>query len=303
MKKRKVRRKGLSLRQQNVVAGYLFSLPFILGFLFVFLYPSILSAIFSFHELVITRSGYELNFVGLENYRHILRVHPTFVRDLTETIMGMVSNVFWVLIFSFFAAIVLNQKFRGRLLARTILFLPIVMTSGIILKIETEDYMTGILEYGMEAASTFLVTPSLSLYLSNFQLPPALIENILLAIESLPNIIRSSGIQILVLLAGLQAIPRSLYEASEVEGATAWENFWLITLPMVSPLILTNIVYTVVDYFTSTSNQMVTTIRSAAFGSLGYGIGSAMSWVYFLIIGLFLGVTFLIFSRLVFYHE
>ncbi|HKM17951.1 MAG: sugar ABC transporter permease [Firmicutes bacterium] len=305
MKKHQPRRRlfSLTLRQQNIAAGYLFSLPFILGFVFVFLYPTILSAVFSLNELVITKTGYALKYVGFENYRHVFQVHPTFIRDLTETTINMLSQVFWVLVFSFFAAIVLNQKFRGRLIARAILFLPIIMASGIILKIEARDYMTGILEYGMESVSTFLVTPALSVYLSKFQLPDALIENILAAIESLPNIIRSSGIQILVLLAGLQAIPSSLYEASEVEGATAWENFWLITLPMVSPLILTNIIYTIVDYFTSPSNLIVTNIRAAAFGTLGYGVGSAMSWVYFGVIGTILAITFLIFSRFVFYHE
>ena len=194
MKMRKPKRRlfSLTLRQQNTLAGYLFSLPFILGFLFVFLYPTILSAVFSFNELVITKTGYELKYVGLENYRHVFRVHPTFIRDLTETTINMLSQAFWILVFSFFAAIILNQNFRGRLIARAVLFLPIVMASGIILKIEARDYMTGILEYGMESVSAFLVTPALSVYLSKFQLPDALITNILAAIESLPNIIRSS---------------------------------------------------------------------------------------------------------------
>lgn len=301
MKIRKLKR--LSLKQQNIVAGYLFALPFILGFLFVFLYPMVQSAIFSLSEVVISRSGYELNYIGLENYNYILRVHPTFVRELTETVVNMLTYVFWVLVFSFFAAILLNQKFRGRLLARTILFLPIIMASGIILKIEMTDYMTGVLEVGMEQANNFLATDSFGTYLQTFQLPEAFLDKILEAIESIPGIIRASGIQILVLLAGLQSISSSLYEAADVEGASAWENFWLITLPLVSPLILTNIVYTIVDYFTSPNNLIVTVIRNTSFGSLGYGIGSAMSWVYFGVIGLFLVIVFAVFSRLVFYQE
>jgi len=295
--------KRLSLTQQNVLAGYLFALPFILGFLFVFLYPLTQSIIFSVSELQVSRSGYQLKYVGLENFVYVLRGDPTFVRELVETVIYMASNVFWILIFSFFVAIILNQKFRGRLLARTILFLPIVMTSGIILKIEAQDYMTGILEYGLEEANAFLATESFSAYLANFQLPKALLDNVLLAIDRIPEIIRSSGIQILVLLAGLQAIPSSLYEAADVEGATGWECFWLITLPLLSPLILTNTVYTIVDCFTSPNNLLVTRIRDASFGSLGYGIGSAMSWIYFLVIGLILVVIFAVFSRLVFYHE
>lgn len=293
----------LTLNQQHRLAGYLFALPFIAGFIFIFFYPLTQSILFSISDLEISRSGYELQYIGLENFNHVLRVHPTFVRELTETVIDMVSNVFWILVFSFFAAILLNQKFKGRLLARTILFLPIVMAAGIILKIEMQDYMTGVLEYGLEEANTFLATESFSAYLTNFQLPEAFLENILLAIDNIPEIIKSSGIQILVLLAGLQSISPSLYEAADVEGATGWENFWLITLPLLSPLILTNIVYTIVDYFTAPSNQIVTTIKNASFGSLGYGIGSAMSWIYFGVVGLILIITFIIFSRLVFYQE
>lgn len=293
----------LSLAKQNVLAGYVFATPFILGFLFVFLLPLVQSLTFSLSQLNVTRSGYELKYVGLENFRYILRVHPTFVRELVETMVYMITNVFWILVFSFFAAIILNQKFRGRLLARTILFLPIVMSSGIILRMEIQDYLAGILEYGLEEANRFLATQSFSAYLANFQLPRAFIDNILLAIDRIPEIIRSSGIQILVLLAGLQGIPSSLYEAAEVEGATGWECFWLITLPLLSPLILTNIVYTIVDCFTAPTNVVVTSIRNASFGSLGYGVGSAMSWLYFCLIGVMLVITFAATSRLVFYHE
>jgi len=300
----RIRKLGrLTLRQQSIVAGYLFALPFILGFLFVFLYPLIQSIIFSLSELKVTKAGYETTFVGLKNFVYVLRGHPTFVRELVGTVGNMAANVFWILVFSFFAAVILNQQFRGRLLARTILFMPIIMASGIVLKIEMQDYMTGILEYGMEEANTFLATERFSAYLSTFQLPKTFIDNILLAIDRIPEIIRSSSIQILVLLAGLQSIPSSLYEAAEVEGATSWECFWLITLPLTSPLILTNVVYTIVDYFTSPANLVVTAIRTASFGSLGYGIGSAMSWIYFSVIGLILIIIFALFSRLVFYQE
>ena len=117
------------------------------------------------------------------------------------------------------------------------------------------------------------------------------------------EIIRASGIQVLIFLAGLQSIPRSIYEAADVEGATAWENFWLITLPMLSPLILTTVVYSIIDSFTSADNALVAMIRSTAFVGQGFGLSAAMSTVYFAAIFAILGLTIAVVSRWVFYHE
>ncbi|HLV09772.1 MAG TPA: ABC transporter permease subunit [Halanaerobiales bacterium] len=134
-------------------------------------------------------------------------------------------------------------------------------------------------------------------------LPNWLIDYIIMAVENIPSIIRSSGIQILIFLAGLQSISPSVYEAAKVEGATGWESFWLITFPMISPLLITNTVYTIVDGLTRADNPLVQMIRDATFSGKGYGVSTAMSTLYFLAIALLLGLVFKLISGYIFYRE
>ncbi|NLM24702.1 MAG: sugar ABC transporter permease [Firmicutes bacterium] len=283
--------------------GYIFILPFIIGFILFILSPVVQSIVLSTNEVRITSTGFELDYIGLSNYNFALRVHADFVEELVNVMRLMLMNVFWILVFSFFAALLLNQRFRGRLIARVIFFLPVIMSSGVILKLEQEDYMMGMLEGTVEETFNFVNFDALSSFLMRLRIPDGFMETIALAVDNIPTIINASGIQILIFLAGLQSISPSLYEAAEVEGGTAWENFWLITLPMISPLILTNIVYTIVDFFISPNNTLVQMIRNTTFQGAGFGVSAAMSWIYFTAIAVILGITLLIFNRLVFYHE
>ncbi len=298
-----MKRFRLSMRQRENVYGYIFILPFILGFLLFVLAPVIQSVILSINEVTITQTGFETNYIGFENYYFALRVHADFFRQLVEVMGVMLLNVFWILVFSFFAALLLNQKFKGRLIFRVIFFLPVVLASGVILQLEVQDYMMGVIGGEVQETYSFIDFQALSTFLTYLQVPEKFMEYIALAVDGISSIINASGIQILIFLAGLQSISPSLYEASEVEGATAWENFWLITLPMVSPLILTNIIYTIIDFFTSTSNTLIQLIRNTTFQGAGFGVSAAMSWIYFGAICLILGIVYLIFNRLVFYHD
>lgn len=299
MKGRKLR---ISLRTREGLLGYLFTLPFILGFILMFLYPFVQSIIFSLSRLEITTTGYDLIPVGVENYHRALFVNAEYPRHLLETALTMGRDVPLILIFSFFAAILLNQKFKGRLAARVIFFLPVILGADIILKMESADYMTALLDGTVDQQMLGLISRGeLRELLMHLKLPEVLLLYIIQGAERLAEIIRSSGIQILIILAGLQSIPPSLYEVAEIEGATGWENFWKITLPLLSPLILTCVIYTIVDFFTSPTNPLVEFIDSYAFGGAGYGISMAMSWVYFTMVALVLAIVGGIISRRVFY--
>lgn len=292
----------LSLEQQKSLLGYIFILPFIIGFLLFVLYPFAQSIIFSLSELKITQQGFELTLVGLENYRYALTVHPTFVRVFFETVFRMLMDVPLILVFSFFAALLLNQQFRGRTVARVIFFLPVIMGAGIILAMEQTDYMM-LLHAGPSTDAAAVSGDALRNLLFQMNLPERMLEYVVNAVERIPEIIRASGIQILIFLAGLQSISPALFEAADVEGATAWERFWMITFPMMTPLILTNVVYSIIDSFTAAHNELVKLIRGTAFGGAGYGVSSAMSWLYFLAILVMLGIAIRIISKNVFYHE
>ncbi|MEJ6951071.1 carbohydrate ABC transporter permease [Natronospora cellulosivora (SeqCode)] len=291
-----------NLKTRDSIAAYIFILPFILGFLLFILMPIIQSVLFSINEIQLEARGFSLNFIGMENYNFLLREDTNFLEALYNSMFLMLNNVFWILIFSFFAANLLNQKFRGRLIARVIFFLPVIISAGIIVRMEQTDYMMGVMQSSVESGG-FLSGAALQQALLSLHVPPAFINFIVIAVNNIADIINASGIQILIFLAGLQAIDPFLYEAAEVEGSTKWENFWLITLPMLSPLILTNIVYTIIDFFTSPSNMVIDLIRNTTFDGRGFGTASAMSWIYFLLILFVLGVVVKLVSRFVYYDE
>lgn len=293
----------LSLKWRTSLYGYIFVLPFIVGFVLFFAYPMIQSAVFSLSNLIIQRGGYVLEHAGLSNYRYALLIDEKYVRTLAETVGRMVSDVGAVLVFSLFAAFLLNGEFKGRTLVRVIFFLPVIFGSGVIMRIEQSDYSTQLLRSTTEAGTGFMSQETLAGFLMQLRLPESMLEYIIGVIYSIPRIIRASAIQILIFLAGFQSVPKSLYESADVEGATKWESFWKITFPLLSPMIVTNIVYTIVDFFGSPRNEMVELIRTTAFGGAGYGVSTAMAFMYFIVVSFLITVAVLISSKWVFYHD
>lgn len=291
---------NLTLKQKMAIKGYLFISPFLIGFILFFLYPFIQSIAFSISELTITTGGFDLDFVGLDNYHHVFFINPDFNRIFLESISSILINLPSIIIFSFFIANLLNQKFKGRLLARTIFFLPVIVTSGVVVQLSAGDIMARVFAGGGGAVYGGVLVRN---FLMQLALPEVFVEYIISAVNRIPEIINYSGIPILIFLAGLQSIPSSLFEAAEVEGATAWEKFWKITFPLLSPLFLTNIVFIVIDSFTSLNNPLVTYIQNQTWRGEGFGISVAMSWIYFLTVALILTIIVGIVSRKVFYME
>ncbi|MFW6306743.1 MAG: carbohydrate ABC transporter permease, partial [Bacillota bacterium] len=223
----------VTVENRKKIGGYLFTLPFTLGFVLFFLYPFFQSIYFSFHKLKLTKDGYMLSYIYLENYFYSIFENADFTRTFVETITEMVTALPLILAFSFFAAILLNQKFKGRGLARVIFFLPVIYGAGVVLRLEQTDFVTEMMQSSNNTSMFSGETLQVLLVQAKF-LPNDIIGYILAAVENIPEIIRASGIQILIFLAGLQSISPSVYEAAEVEGATGWESFWLITFPMIS---------------------------------------------------------------------
>lgn len=301
-------KKRLSMRTKEAIAGVLFILPFLVGFFFLFL-PMITESLrYSFSNMEVTLDGYVLTKAkenGLEHYIKAFAIDPDFNLQLLSSIGGMVVQIPMVLIFSFFAANLLNQKFRGRTVARSIMFLPVIISSGIVIALENSDLLVSTLSTTTElTGSDFASALNMTQFLYDYtSLPVSVISFLSSAVTGLYDIIIASGIQILIFLAGLQSISPSLYEASSMEGATQWENFWKITFPMISPLILVNSVYTVVDLFTNDNNEMMTEIKRTIFTEIDYGYGSAMAWIYFVCIAVIIAVVGGVISKHVFYYD
>lgn len=299
----KYRKPWLTLRRERALWGLFFTGPFIIGFVLFFLGPVVQSIIFALNELEVTQSGFNLHYVGLENFRYALRVDPKFVRVFTETTLQTLVDIPAVIIFSFFAASLLNQRFRGRALARVVFFLPIILTAGIIFELESGDLMHEIFAYTPQDEQFVSGSAALIQLMLRLRMPLGFTQYIINAVARIPEIINASAIPILIFLSGLQGIPASLYECAKIEGATGWESFWKITFPLISPLFLTNIVYIIVASFTAPNNSLVKHITDAAWGRGIYGVSVAMTWLYFGVIALMLVLVFGILSKRVVYMD
>lgn len=272
--------KKWSLQQKNNAKGYWFLTPFLLGFLLLFAYPLVQSFLYSLGGMN-TEAGYQIQVTGLDNYVRAIREDAKFYRFLIDSLGNMATKIPVILIFSFLIANLLKTKFAGRNLIRLIFFLPVILASGVVPTMEAGNLVQDMMSSSMSSASTGLVNEtSLQTFLMDINFPSTMSSYIITAVSTIVEIINSSGIQILIFLAALQAIPSSLYEASVIEGATAWENFWKITFPLVTPQLIVCLVYTIVDSFCSPNNSVIDYIYEMAFYNLQYGFASAMAWIY-----------------------
>ncbi|GAF66599.1 carbohydrate ABC transporter permease [Alkalihalobacillus trypoxylicola] len=288
---------------QKVFWGILFVTPWLLGFVFFFLVPLLTSLQYSFSNIEASAEGIKVTFIGFSNFIEALTVNTNFNRQLIESIMNIVINVPLIIIFSLFIAVLLNQKFFGRSLARSIFFLPVILASGVILSLESTSLVQ---EINQQNANSGGLANALGAFeLQRLMLRAGMNEYIVLyltgAVERIYEIVSQSGVQILIFLAGIQTISPQLYEASKIEGATGYEAFWKITLPMVSPLILVNLIYTIIDSFSR--SPVTELIMSTGFDSFNFGLSSAMAWLYFVSIMLILTISTYLISKKVFYQE
>lgn len=296
------KRKPMSLERKMRRNGYWFILPFMIGSAFFLIYPVVLSLIFSFSEVIPTVTGYTTKFVGLENYLYLFNEDPYFKRTLVETLRDMLLNVPVVLVFSFFIASILNQKFVGRTFARAVLFLPMIVSSGAVMQLIAKDVVTGnMADKGTQTTVDF--SAAFVTFLQQFKVGDTITNLLVSAINNISTVLAMSAIPIIIFLAGLQSISSSIYEASYVEGATKWEVFWKISLPMISPLVLVVILYCVIDLFTSVDNAIMLSVRQTCFDQVLFGRGSAMAWIYLAVVMVLLAVTYLIVNRMVFYYD
>lgn len=289
--------------QEKAMWGFLYVLPWLLGFVFFFLIPLISSFRYSLSSIKANADGMSIQFIGLTNYIEALTVNTSFNRVLTESILDMVVNVPLIVIFSLFLAVLLNQKFFGRSAARAIFFLPVILASGVILTLESTSLIQAVNEQNAGSSGVMSVFSSFELELLMLEagVSETIVAYLTGAVNRIYEIVSMSGVQILIFLAGIQTISPQLYEASKMEGATGYEAFWKITFPMVSPLILVNVVYTVIDSFSR--NALTDLIRETGFTKFNFGLSSAMAWIYFLCIAIILAISTYFISRKVFYHD
>ncbi|MBR4710818.1 MAG: sugar ABC transporter permease [Clostridia bacterium] len=289
------------MRSRNARTGVLFILPFIIGFLFFMAGPLVQSLTMSLNKVeLISGQGYRLTWNDFYNYKYALGVDPYFSQYLVEESGRMAVNAIATLVLSFVIAVILNQKFKGRTAARAIFFLPVILASGVLPGVESQldfNMLQGVSDE-IAAQSGVNISAQLQDLLSVSGVGSGVFDVLFDMIDAIYDIVMASGIQIIVFLSGLSAISPSLYEAADVEGCTAWEAFWKITFPMVSPLLLVNAIYTIIDFFMKNDNQVMEWINEQ-FNRSRYGESTAESWVYFGVALAFIGIASFVISRVV----
>ena len=298
-------KKYTGLLKRKAISGYLFILPFILGFLIFMVRPFFQSLYMSFSNVEVSAQGIKSVFAGLVNYRRAFTVDTEFNRLLTEQLGKMMVNSIATMVFSFFVALILNQKFKGRALVRAVFFLPVIISSGVILGVEYDNALLSSLQSTIEnsTGSGASITGAIENILVTAGIGTKAFELVFEVVDGIYDVAIASGIQIIIFLSGLQTISDSMYEAADIEGCTKWESMCKITFPMISSLLLVNWIYTIVDFCMRSDNEVMEKISDTMIVKLDYGFASAMAWVYFAIVIVIIGVSSLIISKGVYYYD
>ena len=266
--------------------GYLFILLWLVGFSVFAFYPVFYSLYLSLFKVRFDGADLNLIFVGIQNYQASVLQDPYFIEILISYVFRLLLNLPVTIVFALIIAMLINQNIKGKGIWRTIFFLPVIISSGpVIGELMNQGATTlpsiesyGFIDFIINNVGTFLASPIEELF-----------NQILL-------VLWFAGIQILILLAGLQKIDRAIYEAAMIDGASAWEAFWKITLPAIKPLIIVSVIYTVVSMSVFSLNDVIIYIRNIMLSestpalTTGYGYSATLSWVYFLTMAIIMAI-------------
>lgn len=275
--------------------GIMFISPWIIGMLLFVLYPIIQSIYFGFSRISIETDGIQTEFVGIKYFHEILILNPTYLDDLLASFSEMLVSLPFILVVSVVLALLLNGKYFGRIFFRGLFFLPVIIASGVVLDLFLEAASSNATEVALSDAATFSMF-DFGKILEGLNLPSGIQEFLSTALSNIFMLVWQSGIQTILIIAGLQSIPDLLYEVAKVEGATKWEEFWFITLPMMLRTMLLVVIFTTIELVSSNTNTIISN-SYAQFNAMEYGLGSAMLWFYFLIVGVFIAILFFIYNR------
>ena len=302
MAESKLKRRKMSYERKKGLIGYVFIGLWLIGFFLMYLTPLVQSLYYSFNELEITTSGFEMEWKGFANYKEIFTEDAEYLPALRTALGDLLYQVPLILVFSLILAMLVNQKFFGRTVARAVFFLPVIIASGVVLNVINGDTASKLMQSGEKTSQMFQVT-SLAAMLQGLNLPSEITGFIVSAANNIFGLMWQSGIQIVLFLASLQTIPGSLYEAASIDGGTKWEIFWKVTFPMITPIMLVNLVYTITDSFTATNNGVMRQILDAVGERLDFDYSAALAWLYFLIIIVILGLVILVVNKKVTYLD
>ncbi len=279
----------LGYEKKRELSSFLFTIPLLIGFFMFFLYPLIRTFQLSFLDQDVSTNVFKS--VGFSNYKtlfsgFIAKVDGKdfpFTRVVWESVQMVLIELPFIIIFSLLIAVILNQKFKGRGIARTIFLLPIIFGSGIIAQLTSTNPSEAYYQKVITAQKSYGVL-NLSYLLESALIPSNITLGLGNFVSRVFTIISFSGVQILIFLSALQSINPTLYEVAKIEGATKYDAFWKITLPQIMPITITTVVYTFVEIlYRSPMTQIIelTVRKQTSHG--GIGIASAIAVIFLII--------------------
>ena len=286
----------LSYQSRKAMYGRWFVSIWVLGVLLFFVTPFFKTLFFSFNTLRLDGAeGMRTEFAGLTHYLRMVNQDAEFLPKLSNGFLDLLYETPIITAFSLFVSIVLNRQFGGRLFFRSVFFLPVIVMSGVVISLIKGNSGAGSLLDQTQPTEFFAQITVINDLLGSFNFGTDVVKVVTEIVSRVIDTVWKSGVQIVLFLAGLQSISGHLYEAAKIEGATKWEEFWKITFPLISPVMIIAIIYTIIDSFTYFDNLIMNYINTVSFVKFEYSYGSAISMVYCLIIIVFIGiVTFLL---------
>ncbi|MBQ8684141.1 MAG: sugar ABC transporter permease [Clostridia bacterium] len=276
---------------RHKLEGYIFILPFIVGFFLFFLSPLIRSITLSVSDVTKMVGLSDMTLVGFKHYVYAFTGDVEFIPKFLQVITDTLVNTPMILVFSFILAIMLSRNIRCRGFFRVVFFLPFLLGSGYVMSVLLD---LGLDQMAVSGAKDLLLTDEIKELVG-----PGVVNVVDEFFSRISTVLWKSGVQIIIFLSGLQSISPALYEAARVDAATEWDIFWKITLPMMTPIIFLNIVYTIVDSFGDVNNAMINYFTDKCFSENQVCYAAALSWIYFLFVAVLLGLVFLFMNRIV----
>lgn len=272
---------AMTRQRRHALYGFIFILPWLIGLAVFTLYPMVYSLYLSFNVAYYNlQQGVVTTWAGFENYVHIARnstLLPLFITYLGKMILAVPI----IIVFAIIIAVLVNNPIKFKGLWRSIFFLPVIISTGPVLN--ELSAQNAISLPSIRSSDWFIfITENLASFIAN---------PLTAVVDSLLLILWYAGIPILIFLAGLQKVDPALYEAANIDGASAWQRFWKITLPSIMPLTSVAVIYIIVSMslfvepggiLEAIRTHMLVGAPDSAFW-FGYGYAAAIAWVYFLL--------------------
>ena len=296
MKLAKRKKRGLEAMQQRY--GYMFVGHWVFGLIVFFLVPLISSIWYSFSDITISSSGVLTDFVWIKNFDQIISEDPNYLNNLRDALGSIFYSLPIIVSLSLILAVILNQEFLGRTVARAIFFLPVIIASSVVMVHMAGPHVNApLFTVSSGDTDTYGSLIDFNAILSDLELPNQINDMLSDLLGNVFGLIWSCGVQTILFLAGLQSIQKSLYEVSKIEGANKWEDFWFITVPMLRHVMTLVIIYTMIELFTAVDSPVMSQAYTLMQEKQIYDKSSAMLWLYFLIVCAVMGLVLFLYNR------